>query len=78
MLRLSELQKGQKAIIKNFLQEDIFLKVLEMGLLPKSQVELISKAPLGDPINIRVQETMLSLRKAEAQEIEVVLLESYV
>lgn len=76
MLRLSELKQGQKAIVENFLQEEIFLKVLEMGLLPKSQIELISKAPLGDPINIRVQETMLSLRKAEAQQIEVHILDN--
>lgn len=74
MLRLSQLQQGQKAIVKNFLQEEIFLKVLEMGLLPQSSIEMIGKAPLGDPINIRVHETMLSLRKAEAQEIEVDLL----
>lgn len=73
-MKLSELQKGQKAIVKNFLQEAIFLKVLEMGLLPNSPIELLSKAPLGDPINIRVQETMLSLRESEAREIEVVLL----
>ena len=77
MLKLSEIKQGQKAIIKNFLQEEIFLKVLEMGLLPQSQVELISKAPLGDPINIRVQETMLSLRKAEAQEIEIIVLDAH-
>jgi len=75
MLRLSELKQGQKAVVKNFLQEELFLKLLEMGLLPQSRIEIIGKAPLGDPINIRVQETMLSLRKAEAQEIEVALLE---
>lgn len=74
MLKLSELKIGQKALIENFLQEEVLLKVLEMGLLPQSQVEIIGKAPLGDPINIRVQETMLSLRKSEAQEIEVIAL----
>ncbi len=74
MLRLSQLQQGQKAIVKNFIQEEIFLKVLEMGMLPQSLIEVIGKAPFGDPINIRISETMLSLRKAEAQEIEVDLL----
>jgi Fe2+ transport system protein FeoA len=45
-----------------------------MGLLPKSLIEIVGKAPLGDPINIRVQETMLSLRQSEAKEIEVIAL----
>jgi ferrous iron transport protein A len=74
MLRLSELKVGQKAVVQHFLQEEVFLKVLEMGLLPKSQLEIIGKAPLGDPVNIRVQETMLSLRQSEAKEIEVIAL----
>jgi ferrous iron transport protein A len=75
MLRLSELKVGQKAVIQNFLQEEIFLKVLEMGLLPKSLIEIVSKAPLGDPVNIRLQDTMLSLRKSEAESIVVKIIQ---
>lgn len=46
-------------------------RLLEMGLLPGTSIELIRSAPLGFPIEIKVKGYMLSLRKAEAQCIEV-------
>jgi len=75
MLKLSELKIGQKAVVQHFLQEEVFLKVLEMGLLPQSLIEIVSKAPLGDPVNIRLQDTMLSLRKSEAENIVVKIIQ---
>jgi len=46
-------------------------RILEMGVLPGTQVKVIRQAPLGDPIEIRVMGYSLSLRRSEAACIEV-------
>ena len=40
------------------------------GLTPKTEIEIIRKAPLGDPIEIKVRNYMLSLRKDEFDILE--------
>jgi len=71
---LHQLPKGKKAVVRKFNREDIFLKTLEMGILPNSTIEVVGVAPLGDPICVKVLETLLSLRKSEAAHIEVELI----
>ncbi len=44
-------------------------RLMEMGLLPGTSVELIRFAPLGDPVEIRLRGYHLSLRKHEAEQI---------
>ena len=44
-------------------------RLLEMGLLVGTPVELIRFAPLGDPVEIKVRGYNLSLRKHEAEQI---------
>lgn len=74
MIGLHQLEIGKKALIKKFLREDILLKTLEMGMLPNTEIEITCIAPLGDPICVKVNGTMLSLRKAEASSIQVEVL----
>jgi Fe2+ transport system protein FeoA len=45
---------------------------MEMGLLPGTEVRVIRAAPLGDPIELRVRDYALSVRRAEAARIAVV------
>ena len=69
---LSELNVGQKAKIVNFLIEsEDCERIEEMGVTPGEEIEVIRYAPLGDPIEIKVRGYALSLRKAEADLIEV-------
>ncbi len=49
-------------------------RLLEMGLLTGTQVEVVRYAPLGDPIEIKVRGYHLSLRKHEAEMIWVSVL----
>lgn len=42
-----------------------------MGLLPGSEFTLVRRAPLGDPVEIIVSGTLLSLRAGEAADIEI-------
>lgn len=46
-------------------------RLLELGLLPGTAVRKQKVAPLGDPIEISVRGTRLSIRRAEARGIEV-------
>lgn len=68
-MRLSELKSGEKARIKDFESSEIELKLMEMGCIPGEEVVVEQKAPLGDPISIRVAGYSLSLRINEANQI---------
>lgn len=46
------------------------MRLLEMGLTPGADIELIRSAPLGYPIEIKIRGYMLTLRKQEANCIE--------
>jgi Fe2+ transport system protein FeoA len=46
---------------------------MEMGLLPGTRVRVVRVAPLGDPIEVRVRNYSLSVRRAEAAKIGVSL-----
>lgn len=65
--RLSEISIGQSAVISSFDNDDIFLKLMEMGCVPGEQVKVDQAAPLGDPISITIAGYQLSLRLDEAQ-----------
>jgi len=66
MIRLSELPTGHKAVIREFEQDDIHVKLMEMGCVPGETVSVSKIAPLGDPISIAVAGYNLSLRRTEA------------
>ena len=67
--RLSEVPVGQKVIIQHFENDDIFLKLMEMGCVPGEKIIVDQIAPLGDPISILVAGYHLSLRLNEAENI---------
>ena len=46
-------------------------RLMEMGLVPGTPVKLIDVAPLGDPVEIEVRSSRLSIRKAEAAQIRI-------
>jgi ferrous iron transport protein A len=46
-------------------------RLMEMGLLPGTRVRVVRVAPLGDPIELRVRNYSLSVRRAEAAKIAV-------
>ncbi len=69
--KLSDLKPGQSAVITGFNEEEVPLKMLEMGLLPGNKVLVKRISPLGDPIHIRVVGFDLALRKEEAALVKV-------
>ena len=72
--KLSELKPGQAGIIRKFDNDDIFLKLMEMGCLPGEKITLEKVAPMGGPISVNIAGYSLSLRKSEANQIYVELI----
>ncbi|MGI9137758.1 MAG: FeoA family protein [Sediminibacterium sp.] len=69
MKKLSELKIGESGIIHSFENDEIFLKLMEMGCIPGEFIIVEQIAPLGDPISISVAGYQLSLRINEADSI---------
>ena len=63
---VADLKVGESGIINGFQNSSLTLKLLEMGFLPGSKVKLNFKAPLGDPLSIRVSGYNVSIRLDEA------------
>jgi Fe2+ transport system protein A len=75
-MNLSELKKGQKAKITSINSKGLIKRrLMDMGVLPGETVEVEKIAPLGDPIDIFVKGYHLSLRKSEAEQINVEVIE---
>jgi len=75
MPSLLELPIGQRGRIEEVLGEDALMqRLMEMGLLEGAEVEVLGFAPFGDPLEVRLRDYRLSLRRNEAARIRVTLL----
>ncbi|NLC19280.1 MAG: ferrous iron transport protein A [Clostridiales bacterium] len=71
-MTLNKLPIGKKAIITKVGGEGALrLRLLDMGLIPKTRVSVRKIAPLGDPIEIDIRGYELTLRIEDAKNIEV-------
>jgi ferrous iron transport protein A len=69
MKRLSQVKQGRTVTIVSFDNNDLLLKLMEMGCVPGEKIRVEQIAPLGDPISITVAGYNLSLRLNEASAI---------
>jgi len=70
--KLSDLKTGQAGtVLKISGEKQIRRRIMDMGVLKGSEVEVLRIAPLGDPIEFSVRGYNLSLRKSEAGLIDV-------
>ena len=75
-MKLSELKTGEKAVIVKVLGHGGFRKrIVEMGFIKGKVIEVLLNAPLQDPITYQLMGYEVSLRRVEAQMIEIVSLE---
>jgi len=66
--KLSELKAGEKGIIfSNKAHNNIRRRLMDMGLIRGTSFTVVRKAPLGDPIEIRMNGFLLTLRIEEAE-----------
>lgn len=72
---MRNLQVGQKArIVSIGAQGELGRRVRDMGLVPGSEIEIVGRAPLKDPVALRIKDFTLTLRNNEADFITVELL----
>ena len=71
VVRLSDMPKGKKAVIKHHEKTDLELTLLEMGCIPGEPVWIEMIAPMGDPMAIQIAGYYLSIRKKDAENIYV-------
>jgi len=69
---LDRLAPGERGVIARLECEPaIGRRLMELGLVPGTPVEMIRTAPLGDPIELAARGVHLSLRRSEASQIHV-------
>ncbi len=68
-MNLSELKIGQKSIVQDFEDSQMGGKLMSMGMLPGSLVELVRKASAGKTFFIKVNGFGMAVRKNEAANI---------
>ena len=67
MRSLDQLKPGEAGVISSLSgEEDVLLRLMEMGLIEGTPVTMVRYAPMGDPIEITARGYHLSLRRAEA------------
>lgn len=71
-MQLSHFSTGKKAKITQLSMTDSFRnRMMDLGLMPGTEVQIVRKAPLGDPLIIQFRGYQMSLRVSEANHIEI-------
>lgn len=73
LTKLKEMLAGDQGRVQGFEEggRGYRRKLLSMGLTPGVEFRVVRVAPLGDPVEVRVRGTSVSLRKAEAEALQV-------
>ncbi len=72
-VRLAELLPGEQGRVCGFYPGDLAYRqqLLAMGLTPNTVFTVVRRAPLGDPVQLRVHNYALSLRQREAELLKI-------
>jgi Fe2+ transport system protein FeoA len=74
LIQLSAMEPGQKGVVDTFSgRESEQYRLMEMGLLPGTEVRFVRRAPLGGPLEVEIRGFHLSLRLKEAEHIGIKL-----
>lgn len=74
IILLSGMKAGDKGTIHAFTDDSVATqRIEEMGVTPGEEVEIVRFAPMGDPLEIKIRGYLLSLRREEADVIQVTL-----
>jgi len=74
MKTINDLAPGERGIVREITTpEAIRQRLMDFGLIEGARIEMVRTAPLGDPVQIRVLDTLLAIRKHEAGQVFVEL-----
>jgi Fe2+ transport system protein FeoA len=69
-LTLDHLQPGERAVVTQLASTGLNRRrMMDLGILPGTQIEIEMKSPLGDPVAYRVRGAVIALRREQAREI---------
>lgn len=69
---LSELEPGERGKVTEVDGDaDAVRRLMDLGVIRGTTLEMVRRAPLGDPLEVRVRGFMLTLRRSEAEHITV-------
>lgn len=72
MMTLDTLQPGEAATIASLDGDGLAThRLMELGLLPGEPIEVLGRAPFGDPIAVLIRGTRIALRRADARRIAI-------
>ena len=72
IIKMREMSEKQRGTIKRVTSTgDMGRRVREMGLVPGTEIVIQGRAPLKDPVAIKVRDFILTLRNNEADQIQV-------
>ena len=72
MRALSALSAGERGrVVKIDGDQDAVQRLMDLGLIRGTTVEVVRRAPLGDPLEVKLRGFMLTLRRSEAEHITV-------
>lgn len=70
--KLGDLEAGARAIVRRVSGEpELLRRLMELGFVPGTTITLVRRAPMGDPIELRLRGTHFSIRHSEADRIDV-------
>lgn len=70
-MKLKDTTPGMVVRIDSVGESDLKQRLMTMGLIPGTRVEVLNSAPLGDPIALRLRSYNLAMRRDDAAQIEV-------
>lgn len=68
-MTLKEAKVGSTVRVISIEESPLKQRLMSMGIIPNTRVEILRSAPLGDPIAIRLRAYNLSLRRDDAEKI---------
>jgi ferrous iron transport protein A len=75
-MTLNELKPGQIASVLKLSSQGLNRRrMMDLGILPGTKIEIEMKSPLGDPVAYRVRGSVIALRNAQASQIYISLVE---
>ncbi|MBI5838428.1 MAG: ferrous iron transport protein A [Candidatus Eisenbacteria bacterium] len=70
---MAELVPGERGEILRLDGDPVIVgRLMELGLVPGTQIEMVRLAPLGDPVELKLRDIHISIRRSEASRIHVV------
>lgn len=69
-MRLSQLNVGEKCVVSSLKNTGtIRRRLLDMGLVPGTEIECLFTSPFGDPVAYQVRQAVVAIRKSDAKDI---------